>query len=167
MNYLAYSPDGQYIITGGDDGKVKLWNTLTGFCTLTFHEHTSSISSVLFSHNRKFVASASLDGTVRAYDLVRYRNFRTLTSPRPVQFSCLAIDASDEFLAAGGQDFFDVYLWSMKLGTLLEVCAILFVLTLNSSNDSNFYNYAICTGIYLSYATKTIYLIKYSISDTK
>ncbi|XP_029169932.1 periodic tryptophan protein 2 homolog [Nylanderia fulva] len=121
MNCLAYSPDGQYIITGGDDGKVKLWNTLTGFCTLTFHEHASSISGVLFSHNRKFVASASLDGTVRAYDLARYRNFRTLTSPRPVQFSCLAIDRSDEFIAAGGQDFFDVYLWSMKLGTLLEI----------------------------------------------
>ncbi|XP_014478920.1 PREDICTED: periodic tryptophan protein 2 homolog [Dinoponera quadriceps] len=121
MNCLAYSPDGQYIVTGSDDGKMKLWNTVTGFCTLTFHEHTSSISSVLFSHNRKFVASASLDGTVRAYDLVRYRNFRTLTSPRPVQFSCMAIDRSDEFLAAGGQDFFDVYLWSMKLGSLLEI----------------------------------------------
>ncbi|XP_050453821.1 periodic tryptophan protein 2 homolog [Cataglyphis hispanica] len=121
MNCLAYSPDGQYIVTGGDDGKVKLWNTLSGFCTLTFNEHTSSISGVLFSHNRKFIASASLDGTIRAYDLARYRNFRTLTSPRPVQFSCLAIDASDEFLAAGGQDFFDVYLWSMKLGTLLEI----------------------------------------------
>lgn len=121
MNCLAYSPDGQYIVTGGDDGKVKLWNTLSGFSTLTFHEHTSSISGVLFSHNRKFIASASLDGTVRAYDLARYRNFRTLTSPRPVQFSCLALDASDEFLAAGGQDFFDIYLWSMKLGSLLEV----------------------------------------------
>lgn len=125
MNCLAYSPDGQYIVTGGDDGKVKLWNTLSGFCTLTFHEHTSSIFGVLFSHNRKFVASASLDGTVRAYDLVRYRNFRTLTSPRPVQFSCLAIDSSDEFLAAGGQDVFEVYLWSMKYGTLLEVCVII------------------------------------------
>jgi len=122
MNCLAYSPDGQYIVTGGDDGKVKLWNTLSGFCTLTFHEHSSSISDILFSHNRKFIASASLDGTIRAYDLARYRNFRTLTSPRPVQFSCLALDASDEFLAAGGQDFFDVYLWSMKLGILLEVC---------------------------------------------
>ncbi|XP_032665504.1 periodic tryptophan protein 2 homolog [Odontomachus brunneus] len=121
MNCLAYSPDGQYIVTGGDDGKMKLWNTVSGFCTLTFHEHTSAISDVLFSHNRKFIASASLDGTIRAYDLVRYRNFRTLTSPRPAQFTCMAIDASDEFLAAGDQDFFEVFLWSMKLGTLLEI----------------------------------------------
>lgn len=121
INCLAYSPDGQYIITGGDDGKVKLWNTMNGFCSITFQEHTSTIRGVIFSHNRKFIVSASLDGTVRAYDLARYRNFRTLTSPRPVQFSCVALDSSDEFLAAGGQDFFEIYLWSVKLGKLLEV----------------------------------------------
>ncbi|XP_043259582.1 periodic tryptophan protein 2 homolog [Colletes gigas] len=121
MNCLAYSPDGQYIVTGGDDGKVKLWNTMNGFCSVTFHEHSSTVTGVLFSHNRKFIVSASLDGTVRAYDLARYRNFRTLTSPRPVQFSCVALDSSDEFLAAGGQDFFEIYLWSVKLGKLLEI----------------------------------------------
>lgn len=121
MNCLAYSSDGQFIATGGDDGKVKLWNTTSGFCTVTFQEHSSSVTCARFSNNRKFVISSSLDGTVRAYDLTRYRNFRTLTSPRPVQFSCLALDASDEFVAAGGQDFFDIYLWSMKLGKLLEV----------------------------------------------
>ncbi|XP_043664857.1 periodic tryptophan protein 2 homolog [Vespula pensylvanica] len=121
INCLVYSPDGQYIVTGGDDGKVKLWNTMSGFCSVTFQEHSSAISGVLFSHNRKFIISSSLDGTVRAYDLTRYRNFKTLTSPRPVQFCCVAIDSSDEFIAAGGQDYFYIYLWSIKLGTLLEI----------------------------------------------
>ncbi|XP_011500675.1 PREDICTED: periodic tryptophan protein 2 homolog [Ceratosolen solmsi marchali] len=121
MNCIAYSPDGQLIVTGGTDGKLKLWSTSSGFCSVTFHDHTSSISGVLFSTNRKFILSASLDGTVRAYDLMRYRNFKTFTSPRPVQFSCVALDSSDEFVVAGGQDVFEIYLWSIKLGTLLEI----------------------------------------------
>ncbi|KAK7874490.1 hypothetical protein R5R35_001573 [Gryllus longicercus] len=123
ISCLRYSPDGQHIVTGGDDGKVKLWNTSSGFCFVTFTEHTGSISAVEFSRNGKFVLSASFDGTVRAFDLARYRNFRTFTSPRPVQFVCLAIDCSSEFIAAGGQDVFEIYLWSMKIGRLVEILA--------------------------------------------
>lgn len=98
MTSLAYSSDGQYVVTGGGDGKVrvspsthpfkilklsflelkhclfqvKLWNTSSGFCFVTFHEHTAAVSGVQFSHNRKFVVSSSLDGTVRAFDMTRY-----------------------------------------------------------------------------------------------
>nr|XP_018897803.1 PREDICTED: periodic tryptophan protein 2 homolog [Bemisia tabaci] len=121
MSTLAYSHDGAMIVTGGEDGKVKLWNTQSGFCFVTFTEHESCVSAVTFSNNRKFVVTASLDGTVRAFDLARYRNFRTFTSPRPVQFSCLALDSTSELVAAGGQDFFEIYLWSIKIGRLLEV----------------------------------------------
>ncbi|XP_063233160.1 periodic tryptophan protein 2 homolog [Bacillus rossius redtenbacheri] len=118
---LAYSPDGQHIATGGEDGKVKVWNTSTGFCFVTFDKHTSGVSAVQFSRNCKFVISASLDGTVRAFDMTRYRNFRTFTSLRPVQFACVALDSTGEFVAAGGQDVFEIYLWSMKINRLLEV----------------------------------------------
>lgn len=51
----------------------------------------------------------------------RYRNFKTFVSPRPVQFSCVSIDSTGEFVAAGGQDVFEAYLWSMKIGKLIEV----------------------------------------------
>ncbi|KAJ8974650.1 hypothetical protein NQ317_019887 [Molorchus minor] len=104
MSCVAYSTDGQLIATGGEDGKVKLWNVHSGFCFITFSEHSNAISAITFSGNKKFVVSASLDGTVRAYDVIRYRNFRTFTSTRPVQFSCVATDSSGEFVAAGGQD---------------------------------------------------------------
>ena len=53
--------------------------------------------------------------------MFRYRNFRTLTSPRPAQFGCLAVDSSGELVAAGAQDLFEIYLWSLQLGKLLEV----------------------------------------------
>ncbi|XP_058829710.1 periodic tryptophan protein 2 homolog [Topomyia yanbarensis] len=121
LNCVTYSPDGQLLATGGLDGKVKLWNINNGFCFVTFSEHSSSVTAVEFSGNKKFFVSASLDGTIRAYDIVRYRNFRTFTSPEPVQFASVAVDQSGELVAAGGQDVFEVYLWSMKLGRLLEV----------------------------------------------
>ena len=43
------------------------------------------------------VLSASLDGTVRAWDLVRYRCFRTMTPPTAgAQFASLAVDPGGE-----------------------------------------------------------------------
>jgi periodic tryptophan protein 2 len=53
--------------------------------------------------------------------LRRYRNFRTFASPRPAQFSCLAVDDSGEVVCAGSLDTFEIFLWSMQTGRLLEV----------------------------------------------
>ncbi|KAJ2808159.1 U3 snoRNP protein [Coemansia guatemalensis] len=121
MACVAYSGDGQYVATGGDDAKLKIWNALTGYCFITFTEHTSAVTAVHFTKGSQVVLSASLDGTVRAYDLVRYRNFRIFTSPTPVQFTSLAVDASGEIVCAGCQDTFEIYMWSMQTGKLLDV----------------------------------------------
>ncbi|KAH7912190.1 quinon protein alcohol dehydrogenase-like superfamily [Hygrophoropsis aurantiaca] len=123
MNTLAYAPDGQTIATGGDDGKLKVWSVNTGFCFVTFSEHSAPIMDVAFAKHGSVLFSASLDGTVRAYDLVRYRNFRTFTSPSPAQFSALAVDPSGEVVAAGSTDSFEVFLWSVQTGKLLDVLA--------------------------------------------
>ncbi len=47
------------------------------------------------------VFSSSRDGTVRAFDLLRYRNFRTFAAAVPYQYSCLAVDPSGEIVCAG------------------------------------------------------------------
>ena len=44
ISTLDFSSDGQYIATGGDDSKVKLWNTSSGFCFVTFSEHVAPVT---------------------------------------------------------------------------------------------------------------------------
>ncbi|RKP12721.1 WD40 repeat-like protein [Piptocephalis cylindrospora] len=123
MACLAYSPDGQYLATGGEDGKVKVWVVATSFCLVTFSEHTAGVTALEFTKQGQVLVSASLDGTVRAHDLTRYRNFRTLMSPQPVQFGSLAVDASGDLVCAGSRDTFEIYVWSMQTGKVLDVLA--------------------------------------------
>lgn len=101
--------------------QIKLWNASSGFCFVTFTEHTSPITDLAFVDNGHAVISCSLDGTVRAFDLVRYRNFRTFITPQPVQFLSCAVDSSGDIVVAGSMEPFEIYVWSMQTGRLLDV----------------------------------------------
>ncbi|KAL9232034.1 hypothetical protein vseg_007183 [Gypsophila vaccaria] len=121
VNCVAYSPDSQLLATGADDNKIKVWNVASGFCFVTFPEHTNAVTALHFMANNHSLLSASLDGTVRAWDLFRYRNFRTFTTPSSRQFVSLTADQSGEVICAGTLDSFEIFVWSMKTGRLLDV----------------------------------------------
>ena len=120
MNALVYSPDGQRIITTADDGKIKVWDTESGFCTVTFTEHSSGVTACEFAKRGNVLFTSSLDGSVRAWDLIRYRNFRTFTAPTRLSFSSVAVDPSGEVICAGSLDSFDIHIWSVQTGQLLD-----------------------------------------------
>lgn len=51
--------------------QVKVWNTLSGFCFITFTEHSSGVTGVTFTATGYVIVTSSMDGTVRAFDLHR------------------------------------------------------------------------------------------------
>ena len=120
MNALVYSPDGQRIITAADDGKVKVWDSRSGFCVVTFTEHSSGVTACEFAKKGNVLFTSSLDGSVRAWDLIRYRNFRTFTATTRLSFSSVAVDPSGEVVCAGSLDSFDIHVWSIQTGQLLD-----------------------------------------------
>nr|CAD1824141.1 unnamed protein product [Ananas comosus var. bracteatus] len=92
VNCIAYSPDSQLLATGADDNKVKVWTVSSGFCFITFSEHTNAVTALHFMANNHCLLSASLDGL-----------------------------SSGEVICAGTLDSFEIYVWSMKTGRLLDV----------------------------------------------
>jgi periodic tryptophan protein 2 len=120
LNAIAYSPSGAHVITCADDGKVKLWDVSSGFCIVTFTEHLSGVTACEFAKRGNVLFTGSLDGSIRAWDLIRYRNFRTFTAPTRLSFSTIAVDPSGEVICAGSLDSFDIHIWSVQTGQLLD-----------------------------------------------
>lgn len=120
MNALTYSPDGRSIITAADDGKIKVWDAQSSFCVVTFTEHSSGVTACEFAKKGNVLFTSSLDGSIRAWDLLRYRNFRTFTAPTRLSFSSMAIDPSGEVICAASLDSFEIHIWSVQTGQLLD-----------------------------------------------
>lgn len=63
-----FSPDGKTIVTASWDGKVKLWDVLTGMLIAKMDEHTGRVYGVKFDPKGRFIASCGADNQVILWD---------------------------------------------------------------------------------------------------
>jgi WD40 repeat protein/serine/threonine protein kinase len=66
---LDWSPDGTAILTGHEDGIVRLWDAHTGTARSKLIGHTGVVRDAIFSPNGSSIASASEDETIRLWDV--------------------------------------------------------------------------------------------------
>src|SRR5882762_10942527 len=65
---VAFSPDGERLVSGSYDLTVRLWNTSTGALLQVMAGHKGSVDSVVYSPNGMLIASCSEDHTVKIWD---------------------------------------------------------------------------------------------------
>lgn len=65
---LCFSYDSDYLASGSQDGKVKVWDIKTGKCVRKFESaHTKGVSCLCFAKDGTQLLSGSFDQTLRYY----------------------------------------------------------------------------------------------------
>ncbi|MBD2444955.1 hypothetical protein H6G25_17540 [Dolichospermum sp. FACHB-1091] len=111
---LAYSPDGKYLVTGDSNGRVQIWNAVTGQELLNLEGHSSWVWSLAWRRDGQSLASGSDDRTVKLWNVQTGECVMTLEGHsgrvRSVAWS------EDGLILASGSGDKTVKLWDVQTG---------------------------------------------------
>ena len=65
---VAVSPDGARIVSGSDDGSVRVWDAKAARCVAVLEGHSNAVTSVAFAPDGGRILSGSEDRSVRVWD---------------------------------------------------------------------------------------------------
>ncbi|MBN3938760.1 caspase family protein, partial [Nostoc sp. NMS9] len=118
VNSVAISPDGQTIVSGGEDGTVRLWNFQGQPLAEPFGGNQRRVNSVAISPDGQTIVSGGEDGTVRLW------NFQGQPLAEPFggeqgRVYSVAISPDGQTIVSGGDDG-TVRLWNFQGQPLAE-----------------------------------------------
>mgnify|MGYP000451075324 FL=1 len=111
VSCLAFSPDGQYLVSGSWDYTLKLWDISQQQPLKTLVGHRNSVMSVLIHPDGKTCISQSLDRTAKLWDLATGTFIRTLIEDSTGIQTILPGATEDTFMWAGGADTIEQRNW--------------------------------------------------------
>lgn len=126
----CFSKDGRYIVSGGIDNFVKIWDVLSGKLILKIHSdnfsykastmtgYCSGIESVAFDNDDQYIAFSGNDNLIRLHEISSGKEIVVFQGhTEPVVSFCFTNDNS--IIISGSKDK-TINIWSIDNGTLLK-----------------------------------------------
>ncbi|KAG1881909.1 quinon protein alcohol dehydrogenase-like superfamily, partial [Suillus tomentosus] len=123
---IALSPDGKKVVSGSEDGRVRLWDIDTGKVMGRWIGHTERVNSVCWSRDGQQVLSGSTDGIARQWDVENGRAMHTPIKAGHTWVWAAVYSPDMTLFATGGseqpwdtEDNSPVKIWDAKIGQLI------------------------------------------------
>ena len=113
---VRFTPDGDKVVAGGDDGVVRICDVASG-TVAALSGHTGAVAGVRVDRSGTVVASASFDGTVRLWRVATGESLGVLAGHRGA-VRALELSSDGRMVATGGDDA-TVRIWDLESATQL------------------------------------------------
>ena len=108
---VAYSPDGKFVLSGGEDQTLKLWDAASGKEVRTFTGHRGAVTSVAFSPDGSIALSGSSDSTLRLWEVASGHELH-VTENLGWKVTSVAFSPDGKFVVSAADDN-QVKLWAL------------------------------------------------------
>jgi WD40 repeat protein len=82
---VAWSADGERLVSAGSDGILRWWNPTNGQCSLSRQGHEGPVQSLRASPDSRFLASCGDDGAIQIWEMENGDHVTTLRRDRPYE----------------------------------------------------------------------------------
>jgi WD40 repeat protein len=111
INVLTFSPNGNILAAGDQDGNITLWDMKTyQKISAPLVGHSKQITSLVFSNDSKYLYSGSADKTIRFWDINIPSN-NGLLGTHLDTVCCVTLSPNGKILASGSSD--NIQLWDL------------------------------------------------------
>jgi WD40 repeat protein len=118
VSAIAFSPDGQQLISSSFDKTLKLWDVRNSKCVKTLLGHRSRIWTVAFHPNGRQIASGGDDNHTKIWDLKRGRCIKTIVGHTNAILS-VKVSPDGNYLASGNEDN-AIRIWDVNSGKITQ-----------------------------------------------
>ncbi len=116
---VSTTKDDRFVLSGGSDKTLKLWNIESGECQRTFVGHDAEVSALAVVPNGPFVVSGSRDETLRLWNIESGECVRTLEG-HVGEVCSVAVAPDGQTVISGGEDG-TLRLWDLRAGSCQRV----------------------------------------------